>query len=299
MVRRRPATAVLAGVVALLLSACGGPAAPTGPGTTSAGSSAARVSPGPRRPPAGFRWTRVAASPGLAVTTVDHGAVTLLWMDPSHLRFRYVPGTKWPEGSPIAPDDTRPSTWTSHLVAAFNGAFKLSDHVGGYYYLGKVVAPLLPGYATFVVHRDGAMTVGVWGRDLRMSPDLVVVRQNMRPIVSNGVSGARPTDAINAWGLALKHLRAVNRSALGQLPDGSLVFELGHLVTPETVAGYLVRAGVREAMMLDMNVVWPTGYLYTRSGGRAHGVRINRFIKRPPSIYLSQFEKDFVAVESR
>lgn len=241
----------------------------------------------------------MAASPALAVTTVDHGDVTLMWMDPSLLTFRYVPGSRWPENGPVGPADTRPSTWTARMVAAFNGAFKLSDHVGGYYYRGRTVQPLRTGEAAFVVRRDGSLTVGVWGRDLHMSSDVVVVRENLPPIVRGGVSQAKDSDPVFRWGLTLQHLRAVNRSALGETADGGLVFEVGHLVTPTTVAKYLVAAHVRTAMMLDMNVTWPTGFLYSRSHGQVRGTRINPHVVRSPWIYLSQFEKDFVAVESR
>ena len=73
----------------------------------------------------------------------------------------------------------------------------------------------------------------------------------------------------------------------------------GHLVTPPTIATYLVKAGVQTAMMLDMNVVWPTGFLYAHAHGELHGTKINSHIKRPPSVYLTQYQKDFVAVQAR
>jgi len=317
------ATSVL--VVAVTLAGCAQSVSPasSGASTPSSGSSAAvgvtrsaaptpaaakpaAVAPagptpwsGTRQPPAGIAWSHVSASPGLAVATVDGGNVTLMWMDPSLLRFRFVPGTKWPERSPMTAADSQSSTWTAHLVAAFNGGFKLSDHVGGYYYQGHVVAPLLNGDAALAVRRDGSLSVGVWGNDLTMSPDLVVVRENLHPIVLNGVSQAKASDTPTTWGLTLQHLRAVNRSALGQLADGSLVFVFGHLIIPQTVARELIAAGAQQAMMLDMNVTWPTGFLYSRTGGRFQGTKINPHIKRSPSIYLAQFEKDFVAVESR
>ena len=316
MSRGRSATAALAVIVALMLSGCAtlptqvltvsdqpaGAAAATPTPTsarTSAPSLVAALWPSTLQPPSGFTWLRVVSSPALAVATVDRGAVSVMWMDSSLLRFRFVPGYTWPERGPVAPADTQPETWTAHMVAAFNGAFKLADHVGGYYYRGRMVSPLRSGYAAFAVHRDGSLSVGVWGKDLYMTSDLVVVRQNLKPIVFNGVSQTSASDVSSTWGLTLQRLRAVNRSALGQRADGSLVFVFGHLVTPETIAQALIRAGAREAMMLDMNVVWPTGFVYTHTGGHIVGKRINANIKKSPSIYLAQFSKDFVAVESR
>lgn len=249
-----------------------------------------------RRPPTGLSWKSVSGSPALALASLDGGAVSLLWMDPSRLQFRYVPGTSVPERSPASAADNTPATWVSRMVAAFNGGFMLKDHVGGYYYLGRTVAPLRPGYAAFVITKSGALSVGVWGRDLRMSPNVLVVRQNLRPLVDHGVSQAAPADGPRTWGLAINNAALVNRSALGRLPNGSLIFAYGASVRANTLAAALVRAGVTEAVMLDMNLTWPTGYTYTHLAGHLHGTRINYRVVRPPTIYFTRFRKDFVAV---
>ena len=250
------------------------------------------------RAPAGLPWKSVPGSPALATAALDGGAVSLLWMDPTRLRFRYVPGTLFPEGGPATTADNTPSTWLSRMVAGFNGGFMLKDHVGGYYYLGRTVAPLRPGYAAFVITKAGALSVGVWGRDLRMSPNVLVVRENLRPLVDHGVAQASPADGPGTWGLAINHAPLVNRSALGRLPNGSLIFAYGASVRANTLAASLVRAGVTEAVMLDMNLTWPTGYTYTHVAGHLHGTKINYRIVRPPTTYFTRFRKDFVAVLS-
>jgi len=241
----------------------------------------------------------VAQSDGLRRATTDHGRITLLWLDPTRLRFRFVPGTRWPEGSPAAPADSTPSTWTSRMVAAFDGGFKLSDHVGGYYYRGRTVAALRAGLAAFTVTGDGVLHVGVWGADLHLTPTTTVVRENLPPIVLAGVVRARASDGVSRWGITIGKRTAVNRSALGLLPDGGLVFLAGRDVTPVEVGDALVGVGVREAMMLDMNALWPTGYLYSHSGSHVTGSKIASWIARPPTIYYSRFTKDFVVVEPR
>jgi hypothetical protein len=250
------------------------------------------------RAPAGLPWKSVPGSPALSTAALDGGTISLLWMDPTRLRFRYVPGTLFPEGGPATAADNTPSTWLTRMVAGFNGGFMLKDHVGGYYYLGRTVAPLRPGYAAFVITKSGALSVGVWGRDLRMSPNVLVVRENLRPLVDHGVSQASPADGPRTWGLAINNAPLVNRSALGRLPNGSLIFAFGASVRASTLAASLVRAGVTEAVMLDMNVTWPTGYTYTHVAGHPHGTRINYHIVRPPTIYFTRFRKDFVAVLS-
>ena len=250
------------------------------------------------RPPSGFHWNRVAGAPGLETTTVDGGSISLLWMNPQSVKFRYVPGYTWPENGPASSADNRPSSWVPRMIAGFNGGFKLSDHVGGYYYRGVMVSPLRKNYAAFVVYRNGTMTVGVWGRDLHMNAQVLVVRQNLPPLVFRGHVRTSSSDDNQTWGLALQGKMHVNRSALGRRLDGSLIFAYGSLVTPSTMARYLVAAGVNEAMMLDMNRTWPTGFVYRHSHGNIHGTRINDNIYHSPSIYLTRNEKDFIAVEA-
>src|SRR5262249_52219274 len=144
--------------------------------------------PNPHAPSGGGLVWHPAGSPvrgtmAAYVATTAGGSVGLLWLDPTMLRFRFVPGYPVPEGSPHAAADTRPSTWVPSMVAAFNGGFRLRDHVGGYFYLGRTVAPLQDGLASMALTTDGRLTVGRWGRDLGLTPATVAVRQDLRLIV--------------------------------------------------------------------------------------------------------------------
>ena len=60
---------------------------------------------------------------------------------------------------------------------------------GGYYTEGKTVVPLVAGAASLVIDADGTVTVGAWGSDVTMTPNVVAVRQNLVPLVEGG----RPT----------------------------------------------------------------------------------------------------------
>ena len=325
---RRPAVLLLTGGMVVALAGCARPATDSG-ATTPSGSvpaSGSTASPGTGSsptsgpgapgtsgptvsaqatvdrtaiPPAGPAWRASPGSRAVQTATLPGGTVSLMWMDPSRLRFRVVPGYAVPEGSPATKADTRPSTWVPTMLAGFDSGYKLSDHVGGYYYLGRTVAPLRTGLASLVTHADGSLTVGVWGGDVRMNPDTVMVRQNLRPLVSDGVARAKATDGPRVWGIANGNRARVNRSALGRLPDGSLVFVYAHDATAADLAGTLVRLGVVEAVDLDMNVSWPTGFVYSHVGGRTTGTKINPHVVRPPSTYLSRFKKDFVVVSAR
>ena len=275
------------------------------PGTASPAASApvtltlpARVPPTHRPPevpglvwsPAGTRWH------GTAVTYVARGAdgVSLLWMDSAVLRFRFIPGTQVPEGSPSLPQDGRPQTWVPRMAAAFNGGFWLRDGAGGYVADGRVVRPLRPGFASLVVMRDGGARVGVWGRDVTLSSGVAVVRQNLRPMVLDGRARTGAHGGPEAWGRPDGGRWAVNRSAVGQLADGSLVYAFGYRVTPQTMASAMVAVGSRTAMMLDMNGSWPMGFVYSHAHGRVTGRRVDPREYHTATVYETRYRKDFV-----
>jgi len=250
-------------------------------------------------PPAGPAWHASPGSPAVRTATLAGGTTSLMWMDPSRLRFRVVPGYAVPESGPATRADSTPSTWVPLMLAGFDSGYKLKDHVGGYYYLGRTVAPLRAGLASLVTHSDGSLTVGTWGVDVSMTRDTVMVRQNLRPLVSGGVSRAMTSDGPRVWGISNGNRAKANRSALGRLPDRTLVFVYAHDVTAAGLARVLVSLGVVEAIDLDMNVSWPTGFVYSHRGGATVGAKINPHIVRPPSTYLTRFKKDFVVVSPR
>ncbi len=243
-----------------------------------------------------FSWRVVA--PHLQLATAHHGDISMLWMDPAFLRFRFIPGFTWPEHSPRTAADHDPRTWVGSMIAAFNGAYKLSDRAGGYYYLGRTVAPLRAGLASMVFSKDGTLKVGVWGRDVQMSPDVLAVRQNLKPIVLDGIAQTRRTDTIRTWGRTITTNPFTNRSALAQLADGTLVFLFVHAADSAMLAKDLVAVGARVAIVLDMNGLWPTGYLYSHHGKTIRGTKINANIVRSPKIYFDTLNKDFVVVQS-
>src|SRR5581483_11126125 len=100
------------------------------------------------------------------------------WMDTKLLRATLYSGSQIPgpgtysHTAPVLPADA------DSLVTAFNAGFLMSEANGGYYTDGRTVLPLVPGAASFVVDRDGSATVGQWGRDVTLAPDVVSVRQN-------------------------------------------------------------------------------------------------------------------------
>ncbi len=250
---------------------------------------------------AGLEWKptsqRVNGEAPVQLATVDRGNVALMWMNPNLLTFRFVPGSRYPEGSPSRAADHQPSTWLSHLAAAFNGGFKLSDHEGGYAYYGKVVSPLKPGLATLTVDLSGHLNVEIWGPT--SSTHLAAIRQNLPPLIAHGQVLARPSDGPNAWGRSLHLLNETARSALGQLADGSLVFATGAHASAYQIGEELKAVGAQTAIMLDMNRTWPTGYVYDPAlpGKKPVGHKILPSTYSPPSKYYVRDKKDFIVAQ--
>ncbi len=247
----------------------------------------------------GISWrpvgTAVSGVPATYLASTRAGTVALLWMDPQLLSFRYIPGTQYPEHGPVLPADRQPSTWVPSIAAAFNGAFKLRDHVGGYYYAGTTVSALQPGLASLVIDDTGRLSVVQWGREVDSGAGLRVVRQNMSLLVDGFVGQATSHDPNNRWGWADHDARLANRSALGELADGSLVYAFGHDVTALDLANALVEVRARTAIMLDMNKAQPMGYVYSHRGGQVTGQRVLASVYHDPSIYLrAGYYKDFV-----
>lgn len=277
------------------------PTDPTGSAPTSTPTPTPTPTPSPLRlaPPAaaGITWTAagstVAGRPATYLATTRNRTVGLLWMDPTLLTFRFIPGLSYPEGSPVRPADRQPATWVGLMAAAFNGGFKLRDNVGGYFYAGRVVKPLRPGLASLVIDSTGRLGVTDWGPQSRTA-GLLVVRQNLKPLVLDFRAQTSPRDSNSTWGWADHDLPHANRSALGELADGSLVYVYGQELTAADMAAALVAVHAKIAIMLDMNLSQPGGFVYSHTAGKVTGQRVLPTVYHQPSVYFRPWTKDFV-----
>ena len=226
----------------------------------------------------------------------------LVWMDPKRVRLIEVPGTVEPGGSwqivgTLPPDQRGP--W----IAAFNGGFRFRDAAGGFYAEGREAVPLVDGSASLVIHTDGSVDVGMWGRDDRMDATVASVRQNLELILDAGqpVPGIDQNDH-HRWGRTLGNKVFVWRSGVGVRPDGSLVYAASNGLTVETLATMLQAAGCVRAMELDINPEWVTFNLFTHPNADAPTVSATKLLpdmRRPAERFLGDDSRDFVAVLTR
>ena len=250
----------------------------------------------------------VRGTPAMYATYVRPDAVHtsylagLVSMDPRLVRFGLRPGTSDPGPGAwhcpaFVPVADRPS-----LLATFNGGFKIADSQGGFYLNGATAGTLQPGAASIVFHRDGHVTVGVWGEDQRMTPDVVAVRQNLRLVVDHArIAAGVDQQTQSAWGATIGNAALVWRSGFGVTADGRLVFVYGPSMSVHTVADLLQRAGVVTGMQMEINPAWMS-FMYYRPSGTPSAptpVKLLAAQERPADRYLTPTSRDFIEVTSR
>jgi hypothetical protein len=220
------------------------------------------------------------------------------WIHQSAARFELHPGFNQPGGTWSQPD-MLPRDRREGLVATWNGGFLMGDSMGGFFLDGKQSGPLVAGVASEVFFRDGSMTIGVWGRDVAMSPNVVGVRQQRRLMIDGGRI-ASDIDSLFAWGVTDGGATYVRRSGVGVTADGDLVYAIGPVMSPRSLAEALQKAGAVRAMELDINISWPSFMAYDPADDPANP-RPYKWGDFPRSAerYYSPSARDFVAVYAR
>lgn len=223
-------------------------------------------------------------------------------MDQRLLRFELRPGTEDPgPGSWKALPYLAPGTRRG-LAATFNSGFKVSSSDGGFYLNGASAGTLTDGVASEVYYRDGRLAIGVWGRTVHMSPNVVAVRQNLHPIVIRGrVPASVDTNIESSWGATLGGGYYVWRSGIGITRSGRIVFVYGPALDVRQLADLLQRAGAMTAMELDINPEWMS-FMYYRSRHHPQDpspVNLLPTQNQPPNRYYAASSRDFTAVYAR
>ncbi|MHB1518018.1 MAG: phosphodiester glycosidase family protein [Acidimicrobiales bacterium] len=231
--------------------------------------------------------------------------VGVAWMDTKLLKATLYSGNQIPGGGPYTNTAPIQPSAASSLVSAFNAGFLMSAANGGYYTDGQTVMPLRNGAASFVVYRNGTSTVGAWGSNVTMTPNVVSVRQNLDLVVNNG----QPVPGLNAndttqWGATLGGQIYVWRSGLGVTANGALVYVGGPGLNITDLANLLVRAGAVRAMELDINTDWVNYSTYQPStpGGLASpsngSVLVTGMTGGPARYFHSWWQRDFITMSS-
>jgi hypothetical protein len=197
-----------------------------------------------------------------------YAQAALVRIDLRQAQLHLVAGTHEPASTfHVARPGRIPPADYPQLLAAFNGGFKAVNGAFGMAVDGATLLPPRDGLATLALYRDGSVRLGVWGRDIHLTPDLVAFRQNCPLLVDGGeVTALGDTDDPTLWGNTVNHRVATWRSGLGLSANGRfLIYAAGESLTVPTLAQALVMGGADRAMQLDINSYWTRFVTYTPS----------------------------------
>ena len=256
------------------------------------------------------QWQTVVSTPhgdAVRLTTVRPDAahtsflVGVLWMDPTLVKGVLHPGTEDPGGDwsvPTSVDDAEQRT----VVSAFSAGFRLQgDSHGGWYLDDKEARPLVPGAASLVIHKNGTTDVGAWGTEVRMSPDVAAVRQNLIPLVDHGVVDPTcATGGTKEWGSTVGQAAYINRSAFGVTASGAEIYVGGPALSVCTLGDILRSAGAVRGMELDINPAWVSGaYFHPTGKPRPDAFQLFPGEQVGAQHYLQTSGRDFVSFDLR
>jgi len=226
----------------------------------------------------------------------------VVWMSGKMLRLVQHPGFEDPGNLNLwsQPDTVAPAA-RAGLVATFNSGFKIKDARGAFYDNGHTVGTLTPGAASVVVYKDGHTDVGAWGGALRLTPDVVSVRQSLKLLVNNGQLAPNLESNVQSnWGATISGAYFVWRSGIGVTATGDLVYVAGDALSVHTLATLLQKAGAVRAMQLDINVAWISFMWYTPGSTPLAPVPVKLVdFQRPAYRYFTPTSRDFFAVYPR
>jgi Phosphodiester glycosidase len=223
-------------------------------------------------------------------------------MDQRLVKFQLRPGAEDP-----GPGHWKAATWLppgtrNGLLATFNGGFKLDSAGGGFYLNGASKGALVSGAASVVYYRDGTIKIGSWGRELRMTPDVVGVRQNLKLLVDHGKIPATVNQNVTtSWGATLGGGYYVWRSGLGITKNGRIIFAYGPALDVKELASLLRRAGAVEALQLDINPEWMS-YDYYKAGNTPYDPTPHALLPTQQGSvyrYYQVYSRDFTVVYAR
>ncbi|MEY9968566.1 hypothetical protein ABIA33_006650 [Streptacidiphilus sp. MAP12-16] len=222
------------------------------------------------------------------------------WISAGHARFQLHPGFREPGGTFSVPP-TIPVGQRTGLIATWNGGFRITDSTshGGFYLDGRTDGTLRDGAASEVFYRDGSIRIGSWGRDVKMTPDVIGVRQCLQLMVDGG-RVADNIDVPYAYGWAYQGKKYVERSGVGVTARGDIVMVVGKVLSARTLAELMQHAGAVRAMPLDMNGAWPSFMSYDSTANPANPTPANILdFGEAADRYYTQATRDFVAVYAR
>lgn len=194
----------------------------------------------------------------------------LIW-DPRQVALHTMSGTVEPKSAtgetgpglvPRKPEVMR------RLVGGFNGGFQATHGEFGMMADGVVYLPPKPYAATVAELADGSTAFGTWPNDEKVPEHVLSFRQNMTPLVMDGVINPYKR---NWWGgvpPGWTDESRTTRSAVCQTKEGFVAYLYGASIDADHLAHAMQRARCVYGIHLDMNP-GHTGFEFYRSAPAA------------------------------
>jgi hypothetical protein len=245
----------------------------------------------------------LAAWQGKTVAQIAHlpSGVVLMSFDQRSVRLRLHSGTLDAGAAGFRFGPAVVGTERAHLLAAFNGGFRLSVGAGGFEAYGHVAVPLRPGLGSIVTYTDGDTDIGSWHREVPAPGKAVAsVRQNLPLLIDHGRPAAN-IGCVDCWGATLGGVVDPARAALGLDGGGHLVWAAGEHLTVGALVSGLMHAHVVRAVELDINPEWVAGYVYAHRSARRPPAALGVLAGQAgiPGEFLAPWSRDFFAVDVR
>jgi hypothetical protein len=151
----------------------------------------------------------------------------------------------------------------TRTVAAFNGAFKTEHGAYGMMVEKNVLLPPKDDSATVAAMADETTLMGSWPKKMPIPEAMRSYRQNMDPLIENGVVNPRRR---YLWGFTLDEditkMHTI-RSGICISDKGYMVYGWGEDLTATTLGKAMIAAGCTYGLHLDMNP-FHTSFIYYR-----------------------------------
>ncbi|MFD7154169.1 phosphodiester glycosidase family protein [Kribbella sp. NPDC059898] len=227
-------------------------------------------------------------------------AAALLPRSTYHLHLN--PGTREPiVGMKSRSGYSVPQADRPNLVATFNAGFKMNDSHGGWWTTDSAAIPLVDGRASAVIYRDGSARIGTWNQTVRMTKDVVAVRQNLDQVIVDGqIVPGLTANANGRWGTVRSQFQYTWRSGLGTDAHGNLIYVVGSKLTLATLAAAMHQAGIVQGMELDIHsAIVSFDIEQPGPNGTVTGHRLLPSISSPANRYLVDDQRDFFYVTAK
>jgi len=225
--------------------------------------------------------------------------------DLDETRLHFLLGTEEPKSdvqlprTGLIPSEDRKA---GRLLAAFNGGFKAEHGHFGVMVNGITVIPSQENLGTVGLYSDGKVRMGLLGKEVPQTPDLLVWRQNGPLIIQNGtINPLTKSNDPKDWGYVVSSDTATYRSALAISKDGrTLYFLVGPDLTLPALARALVAVQAYQAIQLDINNFWAHFESFKTIGPDLKAVPLLDFMKNvDDQRFLGSYLRDYFYVTTR